>query len=301
MWHRRHCTQSVRLLTLGLVLAVSFGTATPAAAQSQETDARDTPVVAPQPKSSHHRKPSPAEIAEQRKSAELAAEAAMALRRVQGPIPAKVMRYSKRLMKQYDVDQSGRLEADELQNVAPTWHAADANRDNVVTFEELIRHIADYGRRRRIRLVSPGPAELSTEISPGELGPRMVPGNVAGDSQRAANGTAAGDRPVKSGPRRGLKFFVPTSRLPQGLPEWYLTRDADGDGQLTLREFAPKASGPELNRFTLMDADRDGLVTASEYLRSTRASAAAAEKAAEAAAADRTLPGADRTGGPSAN
>jgi hypothetical protein len=58
------------------------------------------------------------------------------------------------------------------------------------------------------------------------------------------------------------------------LPEWFLERDADGDGQLTLAEFAPQATAAQVAQFRQMDLNQDGVVTAVECVRGKPADAA---------------------------
>jgi Ca2+-binding EF-hand superfamily protein len=58
--------------------------------------------------------------------------------------------------------------------------------------------------------------------------------------------------------------------VPQGLSDEFLRRDRDGDGQLTVAEYAPESKKENLDAFRRFDANRDGLVTAAEYLRATK-------------------------------
>jgi hypothetical protein len=78
--------------------------------------------------------------------------------------------------------------------------------------------------------------------------------------------------------RSSQKFTVPRSRLPKGLPSWFIVRDADGDAQLTLAEYATDGSQSALREFTQYDANGDGVVTAKECLRSPRAKVIAGAK-----------------------
>ncbi|MCA9098347.1 MAG: hypothetical protein KDA36_08175, partial [Planctomycetaceae bacterium] len=70
--------------------------------------------------------------------------------------------------------------------------------------------------------------------------------------------------------RRETQFYVRPSRLPEGLPDWFLQRDLDGDAQLTPAEFSPGALGSELSEFDRLDANSDGVVTAAECVRRKR-------------------------------
>ncbi|MBN2477377.1 MAG: hypothetical protein JXB62_22420 [Pirellulales bacterium] len=154
----------------------------------------------------------------------------------------------------------------------------DFDSDGQITREELVRRTAEYGRDRRIR---PRPSSLGgiEDILP-LLRPSTEPGapNVADGPSPSAD---AADAPAEVGalpdvfrydPRRDRKF---AARLPKGVPDWFVDRDTDGDGQLTMAEFAPKGSRAELARFARYDTDHNGLVTAAEYLRAAKAAAKA--------------------------
>jgi len=188
-------------------------------------------------------------------------------------IPAKIFRYSERLLRQSDSDGDGRLNRREWGRI---WGflMADANADGVVDLGELVRRVASYGRNRKIRLMDP-----LAEVA-GAVPPLLSPG-AGSDSDQAADGkpppTDGLDQPGEEpsaaeasegeGPRRDAKFFVSRARLPEGLPGWFLSRDADGDGQLTMAEYAPKATRSELVEFARYDADGDGVITAKECVK----------------------------------
>ena len=70
--------------------------------------------------------------------------------------------------------------------------------------------------------------------------------------------------------------------MPNGLPEWFVERDLDGDGQLTLAEFPPAGRPEESLDFESFDENRDGVITSLEGARvQTRRAAAEAEAAAQ--------------------
>ena len=82
---------------------------------------------------------------------------------------------------------------------------------------------------------------------------------------------AASDAPLGTETRSPSEFFVPRDRLPKGLPSWFLIRDADGDGQVTLAEYAPDVSASSIREFARYDGNGDGVLTPQEYLRGTNA------------------------------
>ena len=53
----------------------------------------------------------------------------------------------------------------------------------------------------------------------------------------------------------------------QGAPVWFLARDKNGDGQLTILEFAPNLSQKSLALFGRYDANKDDIITADEARR----------------------------------
>lgn len=197
-------------------------------------------------------------------------------------IPAKIARYARRLLKQYDANGNRQLQEAEWRRMRGEPAQADRDRDGAITAEELTEHIAGYGRQRKIRLLPPQPGDLM-EMAP-LLNPEMIEATaeaVPTDNREPdlpARGEAAADpsaeQPQES-PRRDTKFYIPSSRLPSALPASFLNRDGDGDGQLTLAEFAASKSRAELDEFARLDRNGDGVVTATEYLSRTAAPAKA--------------------------
>ncbi len=62
------------------------------------------------------------------------------------------------------------------------------------------------------------------------------------------------------------KYYVAPSRFPAGLPDWFKKCDGDGDGQLTLAEYAELGSASADKDFARYDRNQDGLVTPHEVL-----------------------------------
>lgn len=187
-------------------------------------------------------------------------------------ISAKVVRYAQRLVHSYDRDGDGQLGQQEIQAMRGAARQADLNHDGVITVEELTRFIADYGQNRRIRLLPPQPGDLV------EMPPLLNPttGQAAAPAAKAGAGTppaaaspapaeAPAPAPEAAKPRES-KFYVQPARLPAGLPDWFLARDLDGDGQVTISEFSPKNIPAELQQFKQLDRDGDGVITPAECI-----------------------------------
>ena len=180
------------------------------------------------------------------------------------PIPVKIFRYSQRLVEKYDSNGDGRLDESEWGRMQGNPRLVDLDRDQVITVTELAERVARYGRRRKIRLMPT--LEGGRIVLPSLLNPTTAPGSPAA-SDRLKPPPGKGTSPADRGPRRQTKFFVPRSALPPGLPAWFVLRDADGDAQLTVAEFAPKATQSQLDDFAGYDWNGDGVITATECAR----------------------------------
>ena len=132
--------------------------------------------------------------------------------------------------------------------------AADSNHDGKITVREFAEHAARFGAGRAIRLTHAGDGPLAA-------GPRRGP------SRPCPTPTAPATEPRLRDPRRDLKYFA---ALPAGVPSWFVERDTDGDGQLSLAEFSPKLLKSEIDEFNRHDFNQDGIVTAKELLGSAK-------------------------------
>ncbi|MCR4412591.1 MAG: hypothetical protein NUV77_09230, partial [Thermoguttaceae bacterium] len=206
-------------------------------------------------------------------------------------IPAKLLRYAQRLIHAYDADGDGCLGPGEWASMRGDPRQADADKNGVITLDELARHVADYAQRHKLRLVRPtvgAPAEIVSLFTPSDEAKPAEPSKSAPQSTGLPAGAAGppgespaptaddpakkpatGAEPVLPKPPPETKFHVPAKRLPPGLPDWFRQRDADGDGQLSLSEYAPKATPSQIAEFSRLDVNGDGLLTAKEYVRAT--------------------------------
>ena len=191
----------------------------------------------------------------------------------------RVLRYCRRIVEKYDSDKNGYLARAEWAQMRGDPTTVDRDVDNRITVEELARHVADYSVGRRIRpkrrviegvddiepLLNPMTEAESPDLKNGET-PTQGGGN--GSVEGAARPSLPTRVISEKEAAREKRFAVRQSRLPGGLPPWFVQRDTNGDGQLTLAEFAPKASRSTLSQFGTLDANNDGLLTPREYLRS---------------------------------
>lgn len=198
-------------------------------------------------------------------------------RRPLGP-SVKVLRYAQRVVDQHDANGDGQLDQSELTSMEGDPRLVDANRDGAVTAAEFAEYVARYGYRRRIRLMPAVPEE--SDRSKPLLSPTATPSlreraglarSGIGASEPNGRTPTASDTPSVKKQRTPRKYTVSRDSLPQGLPSWFLLRDADGDAQLTLAEYARDGSETSIKEFTRYDANDDGVVTPEECLRAPRA------------------------------
>lgn len=166
-------------------------------------------------------------------------------------IPGKVSRYCDYLVRQHDRDGNGRLEPEEWRAMVPPPAEADFDGDAILTADELARYVADYGRGRRIRLKVARPFELRSP----EMPPLLRPAT-------ADRKTPQGNSPASR--RQDSRFYTPPGRMPATLPKWFRSRDTNGDGQISLSEYAPKSTESRLKEFADLDANGDGILTPEE-------------------------------------
>ena len=139
---------------------------------------------------------------------------------------------------------------------------ADLNHDGQITAEEFAQYIANFSAGRAIRLATPASGQIVQ--GPGQDANTRGENSGSGDSKIE---TDAGQGTQPRDVRRDLKFFA---ALPAGVPPWFIERDTDGDGQLTLSEFSPKLHKAEVDDFNHHDLNHDGILTVQEYLRASK-------------------------------
>lgn len=170
-------------------------------------------------------------------------------------IPNKVNRYAQKLVAHYDQDGDGVLASAEWQAMRGNAAQADFNHDGSITPAELAQRIAIYSLRRSLRL------RAMPLRPPGESATPAVQVADSGGARPAVGAESAVDDAL---PAR--TYYTPKSRLPSGVDDWFLETDADGDGQITMREFTAHLSEGDVTRFASLDPDGDGVVTAAEYV-----------------------------------
>jgi len=145
-------------------------------------------------------------------------------------IDSRVRDYAAGLLKQYDTNKNGKLEKDEWKQMRGDPQATDRDGDGVITLDELTARLAASNKDR------------------------------SGSGSKASAG----------GGHNGYRFLTPAERLPEGLPEWFAGKDANGDGQVSMAEYARSWTDAVAAEFARYDLNDDGLITPQECLAKTK-------------------------------
>jgi hypothetical protein len=144
----------------------------------------------------------------------------------------RVREWAAGVMRKYDTNGNGRLEKDEWTKMRDEPRGADRDNDGVISFDELLAHLSAVAKR---------------------------------DWKRDGRGKEGEASAVKS-----YRSVSPRARLPKGLPDWFLQKDVDQDGQVSMAEFAASWSDSTVVEYFRYDLNRDGVVTPAECLKAMK-------------------------------
>ncbi len=160
-------------------------------------------------------------------------------------LDARLREQARGMIKMYDKNGNGKLEGDELQELKPRRREADTNGDGTITEEELAANLGDFAG--------------------GSVSGR--PGPPASGSARSSEANSGdGSNGSSSAARKSYRLRTAAERLPPGLPSWFSELDADGDGQVSMAEYATTWTAAKAKEFVGYDLNNDGIVTAREAI-----------------------------------
>ncbi|MCS7305135.1 MAG: EF-hand domain-containing protein [Thermoguttaceae bacterium] len=201
----------------------------------------------------------------------------------------RVREYAQSLFRQYDANKNGILEREEWQQMRGSPEKADRNNDGRITLEELTHRELE---RNQLALSGsssstsssgssgssssgsgsgPGTSStwtsssLSSSSSSGSSSRPSGSGSTWSGSPRSSSSSSRSSQPVR------VRFLTPLERLPKGIPDWFIQKDADGDGQVSMAEFASEWTDAKAAEFQKYDLNNDGLITPQECLRAEKA------------------------------
>lgn len=207
-------------------------------------------------------------------------------------------RYADYIVQKYDYNKDGVLQESEWKKMGGTPQAMDTNGDFVLEDFEILYYLARFSSGRTIfhptqpipperrhmvqltdrsALIRPLSGPLRTE-SADEAAQKEKEKELADltEEQLAAMVEESDEEiGVENDPElfgllveemdesKQREYAVPIDQL-KGMPVWFLARDINGDGQLSLREFAPGLTLDATAFFGRLDADSDGFLTPDE-------------------------------------
>lgn len=120
--------------------------------------------------------------------------------------------------------------------------SADRNGDGLITRDELAARLAEFGRMRDER------------------------GRSGQDRQQDSGkqGRPGSGRNAQASAKKSYRFLTPQERFLKDLPEWFLRKDANQDGQVSMAEYSTVWSNALAEEFMKYDLNNDGIVTPDE-------------------------------------
>lgn len=161
---------------------------------------------------------------------------------------AKFAKFATDMIKTNDKNGDGILEGDELAKLGQSKRA-DVNGDGKIIQPELVAYY-----RGLTQPPSTTTAAATTSVSPSK--PALPPSDQS--KADAKNGNA---RKIVNSKRKSYRFKTTKERL----PTWqFASKDANGDGQVSMREYARVWTERSAAAFQRYDRDNDGMITAKE-------------------------------------
>lgn len=159
----------------------------------------------------------------------------------------------------------------------------DRNRDGVLSGDEISSRFSgnplDFDRNKDGKLTA---SELAVRYARRREGREEA--RREDDRRRDRQRDEPVEIPDVFNGRQSYRAMASRS-LPEGLPGFFTDRDANGDGQVSMAEFASDWSDEVVKQFFASDLNRDGVITADEALRAVENPGAGMSMASVAAPA----------------
>lgn len=173
--------------------------------------------------------------------------------------------YARSLVSQNDKNGNMMLEGDERAGLRGEAAKSDLNGDGVITVDELVMHLSAPN--------ADGSSAASTSSRGGDANQREAfgrsrrwSGSPSSTSSGASDGKSGQADKVTNDAAKSYRFKPAKERLPDGLPSFF-SRDANGDGQISMSEYSRRWSDRTVAEFRRYDLNGDGMITPKECLK----------------------------------
>ena len=156
--------------------------------------------------------------------------------------------YVQSMLKRFDRNHNHVLERSEWEGKPDNPGDKDRDHDGRITVSELAYR--------------PDPRE---RFMRGRMGGMMGMGGMGGGDRYDDEDDSEEDED-KETRRASYRFLMAHERLPGGLPDWFVDRDTDLDGQVSMAEYARDWSDSVASEYLKYDANNDGIITPKECL-----------------------------------
>ena len=202
------------------------------------------------------------------------------------PAPPKVVRYAEIMIQRLDRNGDGVLQREEWERMPGTPQAIDLDGDGIITRDELIWFLTHYGHYRTIHrtrmvdlrerhrfdpenLIHVQPVWQRPAAPPAvrEETVQDLPEDSAEAIMRAHEEVVDDEVYQRMLEERQIPAARPYHVLPerlQGVPAWFIMLDRNGDGQISLQEFAPTLNLRMVALFQRLDLNNDGVICPDE-------------------------------------
>ena len=199
--------------------------------------------------------------------------------------PAKVVRYAKTVIQRYDTDGDGILQRAEWEKMPGTPRAIDIDGDQQITLDELALYLTQFGwgrtiHRTIVRDISE-PYKFDSEnmqwfrpVWQRAEAPQVSMSETQEEQDDAMEEMMKkNEQPVDDDVYEKLLeerqipanrlYHVPLESL-RGVPAWFIIMDKNGDGQISLSEFAPTLAPARVRMFKQLDKNGNGYIEPQE-------------------------------------
>jgi len=201
-------------------------------------------------------------------------------------VDPRIRGYAQSLLRQYDANKNGVLEKSEWSKMSMDPSSGDKNKDGVLSLDELTEWLvaytqSRYGGRKPEPSTTTSTTSTTASSTPSSTSSstysRPVTSTTTSVSGASSSGSSYASRPaftpsasssLNSAPaKKSYRILSPAERLPRGLPDWFLQKDANRDGQVSMSEYSGTWSDEAAAEFAKYDLNNDGVITAEEVLR----------------------------------